>query len=135
MFESESFSGEFFCLSGLYVHQEDSLWLYSQGFLYLVNNEGEVKGKYELPFPEGGFIMVETNFSMATIKLFYHPQRNSVFYLTVTPTEESATYIVYEYSLNSGTFKTFELKGSENGRCDMLWSLRLKISSECMGLL
>lgn len=72
-------------VSGLYVHQEDSLWLYSQGFLYLVNNEGEVKGKYELPFPEGGFIMVETNFSMATIKLFYHPQRNSVFYLTVTP--------------------------------------------------
>ena len=57
--------------------------------------------------------MVETNFSMATIKLFYHPQRNSVFYLSVTPTEESATYIVYEYSLNSGTFKTFELKGSE----------------------
>lgn len=100
-------------VSGLYVHQEDSLWLYSQGFLYLVNNKGEVKGKYELPFPEGGFIMVETNFSMATIKLFYHPQRNSVFYLTVTPTEESATYIVYEYSLNSGTFKTFELKGSE----------------------
>ena len=100
-------------VSGLYVHQEDSLWLYSQGFLYLVNNEGEVKGKYELPFPEGGFIMVETNFSMATIKLFYHPQRNSVFYLTVTPTKESATYIVYEYSLNSGTFKAFELKGSE----------------------
>lgn len=57
--------------------------------------------------------MVETNFSMATIKLFYHPQRHSVFYLTVTPTEESATYIVYEYSLNSSTFKAFELKGSE----------------------
>ena len=112
-FNKEGENGILKNVSGLYVHQKDSLWLYSQGFLYLVNNEGEVKGKYELPFPERGFIMVETNFSTATTQLFYYPQRNSVFYLTVTPTEESAIYLVYEYSLNSGTFKAFELKGSE----------------------
>lgn len=100
-------------VSGLYVDRKDNMWLYSQGFLYQVNNQGKVKSKYELPFPEGGFPMIETNFSMATNNLFYHSQRNSIFYLTVTPTEESADYFVYEYSVSSGSFSTYQLKGSE----------------------
>ena len=54
-----------------------------------LTTRGKVKGKYELPFPEGDSSWSRLIFSMATIKLFYHPQRNSVFYLTVTPTKRA----------------------------------------------
>lgn len=111
-FEKEGKNGILKGVSGLFVHQKDSLWLFSQNYLYLVNGQGEVKSKIELPFPEDGFSLVETNFSMASIKLFYHPQRNSVFYLALTPTEESANYFAYEYSIDSGLLQTYPLKGS-----------------------
>lgn len=110
--ESEGTNGILRHASGLYVHKKDSIWLYSQGFLYLTDSYGKVNKAIKLPCPTDGFPLVETNFSMSTSKLFYHPIRESIFYLTVTPTEESANYLVYEYSIKTDLFKTYPLKGS-----------------------
>lgn len=109
--ESEGKNGILRHASGLYVHNKDSIWLYSQGLLYLINSYGKVNKTIKLPFPTGGFPLVETNFSMSTSKLFYHPIRESIFYLTVTPTEESANYLVYEYFTKTDLLKTYPLKG------------------------
>ena len=64
-----------------------------------------------LPFPAKGFINIDVNFTMATNKMFYHPKRQSVFYLTVTPTNESADYAVYEYNIVTGKHEAYLLKG------------------------
>lgn len=109
--ETEGTNGILKNVTGIYVHKEDYIWLYSQGFLYLIDSCGIVNKKIELPFPTGGFSWVETNFSMSTSKLFYHPTRESIFYLTVTPTEKGADYLVYEYFIQTDSFKTYPLKG------------------------
>ena len=100
-------------LYGMYVHTEDSIWLYAQPFLYLLDGKGYVRNKVELPFPKQGFINLETNFSISTNRLFYHPQRKSVFYLCVIPTVESARYEVYEYDLCSDSVQTYLLEGGD----------------------
>lgn len=109
--EAEGTNGILNNVSGIHIHKRDSIWLYSQGFLYLADSRGKVSKAVQLPFPTGGFTWVETNFSMATSKLFYHPTRESIFYLTVTPTKDSADYLVYEYSIKTDSFKTYPLKG------------------------
>ena len=109
--ETEGTNGILKNVTGIYVCGEDSIWLYSQGLLYLIDSHGMVDKRIKLPFPTGGFPWVETNFSMATSKLFYHPTRESVFYLTVTPTKKSADYLVYEYFIQTNSFKTYHLKG------------------------
>lgn len=110
--ESEGTNGILENVSGVCVHKPDSIWLYSQGFIYLTDSCGKVNKTIKLPFPTGGFPLVETNFSMSTSKLYFHPTRESIFYLTVTPTEESADYLVYEYFIKTDSFKTYPLKGS-----------------------
>ena len=100
-------------VSGIFVHSMDSIWVYSQNHLYLIDTLGCVKNSVVLPFPTGGFIVIDTNFSIATNKLFYHPERESIFYLTAIPTEVSAEYKVYEYNLNSKNFQSYDLKGGE----------------------
>lgn len=100
-------------LYSMCVHTPDSIWLYAQPFLYLLDGNGSVRNKIELPFPKQGFINLETNFSISTNRLFYHPQRKSVFYLCVTPTAESARYEIYEYDLRSGDVQTYLLEGGD----------------------
>lgn len=109
--ETEGMNGILKNVSGICVHKKDSIWLYSQGFLYLTGSSGKVNKTLEMPFPEEGFPLVDTNFSMSTSHLFYHPARESIFYLTVTPTEEGADYLVYEYFLKTDTFQTYPLRG------------------------
>ena len=98
-------------LYGMCLQNRDSIWIYAPPFLYLVNAAGQVQKKVTLPFPEQGFINVETNFSMASNKLFYHPLRNSIFYLCVIPTTDSARYEVYEWELDSQEYQVYLLEG------------------------
>lgn len=98
-------------VSGIFMHNMDSIWVYSQNNLYLTDTLGCVKKKTVLPFPAGGFIVIDTNFSIATNRIFYHPERETVFYLTATPTNESADYKVYEYNLKSNNFQSYDLAG------------------------
>lgn len=100
-------------VSGLYAHNLDSIWLFSQGQLYLTDKEGKVKQKVTLPFPEGGFIMIDTNFTRASNNIYYHPLRKSLFYQTVLSQEEQAIYEVYEYELSSGEVRKYPLVGGE----------------------
>lgn len=109
--DAEGSNGIMKNVSGICVHKQDSIWLFSQGILYLTDSNGKVSRTVTLPFPSDGFPMVDINFSMSTSKLFYHPTRESIFYLTVTPTEESADYLVYEYFVKTDSFKTYPLKG------------------------
>lgn len=103
-------------VGGMYVHRPDSIWLCSANGLYLVDTLGRVNKKVALSMPQNGFIKVETNFSMATNGIYYHPQRKSVFYLTATPTHTGAEYQVYEYDLTSDSYQTYAIKGSERER-------------------
>lgn len=110
-FESEGSNGILKNISGICVHKKDSIWLFSQGILYLTDFCGKINKTITLPLPPDGFPMVDTNFSTSTSKLFYHPTRESIFYLTVTPTNNSANYLVYEYFIKTDSFKTYALKG------------------------
>lgn len=96
-------------VSGIFVHNMDSIWVYSQNYLCLTDTLGCVKKKSVLPFPVGGFIVVDTNFSIAANGIFYHPERETVLYLTATPTNEGADYKVYEYNLKLNNFQSYDL--------------------------
>lgn len=98
-------------VSGIFAHNMDSIWVYSQNYLYLTDTLGTVKKKALLPFPVDGFIVIDTNFSIATNSIFYHPERETVFYLTAIPTDEGSDYKVYEYDLKLNDFQSYDLVG------------------------
>ena len=111
--EKEGDNGVLKPVSGISVHNADSIWLFSQGRLHLCNSLGEVKKSVKLPVPENGFVFVDANFSIAASKLYYNQLRNSVFYLTVLRTDDHAFYAVYEYNPDTNEKKVYPVKGNE----------------------
>lgn len=111
--EAEGGNGILKNVSGMHIHNSDTIWLYSQGLLYLCNNVGEVKKSIKLPYPDNGFIMIDTNFSTTTSKLYYNKVRNSVFYLTVNNIDDNISYTVFEYDINTGKYGVFPIKGND----------------------
>lgn len=99
-------------ISGLCVSNPDSIWIYSQENLYLINSIGKVTNSFKLPIPEGGFIMIDKNFSRSTSTFYYHPARNSIFYLAVTPNKDRTKYNICEYSILTDNLKSFEIEGN-----------------------
>lgn len=97
-------------IGGLYVHHTDSIWVYSQGYAFLLDGTGKIAQKIELPVPENGYIMTDANYSLATNRLFYNKDRNSLFYSCTQPEKE--LFSAVEYSLGSGSVKTYQLKGA-----------------------
>lgn len=97
-------------IGGLYVHHTDSIWVYSQGYAFLLDGIGKIEQKIELLVPENGYIMTDANYSLATNRLFYNKNRNSLFYSCTQPEKE--LFSTVEYSLGSGSVKTYQLKGA-----------------------
>lgn len=111
LLEEEGINGILRNVSGLHVQDLNSFWLYSQGYLYNCDHKGSVKKKIKLPCIENGFIMVDTNFSTTTSRLFYNQKRMSIFYLTVGKEHSRVNYVVYEYCIESGHVNKFPLRG------------------------
>ena len=97
-------------IQGLYVYNEDSIWVYNQGTIYLINNEGEVQEKIVVSDLKEGFVITDTNYSIAANKLYYNKKRKSLFY-TVRSTREDPLFFVYEYCLENGQISKNEIQG------------------------
>jgi len=80
--DKEGTNGIFPDISGLFIHNMDSIFLYSQYVIFQIDGRGEVIQKIIPPVPDGGFIMMLSNFSLGINNLYYNKSRNSIFYLT-----------------------------------------------------
>lgn len=119
----EGINGIFPDVSGLYVHNMDSIFLYSQNKIFQIDGTGELIQKITPPVPDGGFIMMCSNFSLGINSLYYNNLRKSIFYLTFSESNENQ-YFVYEYFLLKDEFIQREINGTEletNIRTDYGW--------------
>ena len=62
-------------INGIYSNTLDSIWLYSANTAYLLQRDGIIISKINLPVDAGEYIINTTNYSNATIKIHYHPER------------------------------------------------------------
>jgi hypothetical protein len=76
-------------INGLYMHNQDSIFMFSSGnsILYLMDIDGKVFKKFnlanEIYFTDvySGQIQVQMNFSIATIKLYYNPLKQAIYFI------------------------------------------------------
>ncbi|MDR1330755.1 MAG: DUF4221 domain-containing protein [Tannerella sp.] len=99
-------------MSGIYVHSRDSIWVYGAQTILLLDGDGGVTARLELPAEDHGSPMIDTNFSIYSSKLYYHPERNSVFYLTASVENDRSTYAVCEYSPASRSVTAWPLNAT-----------------------
>ena len=99
-------------VDALYANTPNAIWIYAMGSVYLLNNEGEIDKKYNLPVDEGEHIINNANYSNATIKLDYDAESNSLRYVTVDMSDKSYFYI-NEFDLETETVKKTELSYTE----------------------
>lgn len=99
-------------VDALYANTPNAIWIYAMGSVYLLNNEGEIDKKYNLPVDEGEHIINNANYSNATIKLDYDAKSNSLRYVTVDMSDKSYFYI-NEFDLETETVKKTELPYTE----------------------
>lgn len=99
-------------VDALYANTPNAIWIYAMGSVYLLNNEGEIDKKYNLPVDEGEHIINNANYSNATIKLDYDAESNSLRYVTVDMSDKSYFYI-NEFDLETETVKKTELPYTE----------------------
>lgn len=99
-------------VDALYANTPNAIWIYAMGSVYLLNNEGEIDKKYNLPVDEGEHIINNANYSNATIKLDYDAKSNSLRYVTVDMSDKSYFYI-NEFDLETETVKKTGLPYTE----------------------
>lgn len=99
-------------VDALYANTPNAIWIYAMGSVYLLNNEGEIDKKYNLPVDEGEHIINNANYSNATIKLDYDAESNTLRYVTVDMSDKSYFYI-NEFDLKTETVKKTELPYTE----------------------
>lgn len=126
----EGINGIFPEVSGLYVHNMDSIFIYSQYKIFQIDRTGELIQKITPPVPDGGFIMMFSNFSLGINSLYYNNVRKSIFYLAFNESDENQ-YFVYEYFLLEDKFIQRKINGTEletNIRTDYGWRQMPNIS-------
>jgi hypothetical protein len=96
-------------VNGMYVHNPDSIWLYNSNIFYLVNGNGNITSKYTIPSNAAATIITQTNFSISTLNIYYHPERKSIFYTTT----ENKEFIENEFFLGSNKIKKYKLEKSK----------------------
>jgi len=96
-------------VSGLYASTIDSIWLYSNGSIFLLDSKGVRMEKKVINNFQTGYIITNTNYSCSTINLFYNKKRNSLFYATnVSP--DSPKFYVNELSIKNNKISQYELR-------------------------
>jgi len=102
-------------IDGLYVYSLDSIWIYSQGIVYLTDTTGTVKEKIDIgESHKEEIIYLFANYSVARINLHYNKKRKSLLYTTMMmQNNDKPQFQVYEYFLDSKHVKKHELSGSD----------------------
>ena len=76
--EKEGANGILLPIDGLFFHSFDSIWIYSQGIIYLTDTIGIVKEKIDIgKFQKEEIIYLFSNYSVARINLYYNKKRKS----------------------------------------------------------
>lgn len=99
-------------VDALYANTPNTMWIYAMGSVYLLNNEGEIDKKYNLPVDEGEHIINNANYSNATIKLDYDAESNTLRYVTINMSDKSY-FFINEFNLGTETVKKTELPYTE----------------------
>jgi hypothetical protein len=86
-------------VSGLFVHRKDSIWIYNNGKIYLLDNLGNVRKTIPTQMNEAP--IVDTNFSTASVKLYYNGKRRSLFY--------ASKLFVYEHFIEHDSIAKYRL--------------------------
>ncbi|MDR2231766.1 MAG: DUF4221 domain-containing protein [Tannerella sp.] len=98
---------------GIYAHSVDSIWVFTDNIISLVDSAGKVKERIDLPLADE-IPFIETNFTVCTSKIYYHFIRNSLFYLTFSVENNKNIFSVHEYSPTDRSVKKYPLKAIEN---------------------
>lgn len=95
-------------LQGLYVHNEDSVWAYNSGIIYLLDLQGIVKRTIRIDKLQNEPAIILTNYSIASVKLFYNQSKNALYYATLSQ-NSSPEYFANEYSLTNSSIVKYPL--------------------------
>lgn len=102
------------CINGLYVHNMDSIWICGMQNIYLINRAGDLKKKIPLKIKSKESIVVETNYAVSAIKLYYNNRRKSLFYTTANYSDKIPIFFVNELLLGDlNETKRYKLSLSE----------------------
>ena len=93
---------------GLHLSNMDSIWIYHHHVVYLIDGKGHIKQKYSIPFYEGEFVQIMTNYSISTTKFYFNKKRTSFFYLL----KLNNNFFVREYFPENGDVINYELEYS-----------------------
>ena len=91
-------------LSGIFVHNMDSIWAYSEAMLvYLLDNMGNIRGKWNLHawLKQGEEVMIETNHAVCTASLFYDSKRKTLLYGIIDGNSKPVSFKVREVDIVS----------------------------------
>ena len=110
-------------VQGIYLHSKDSIWIYTMGIISLIDFEGKVRDRIRITSLDNKIPIVSTNFTSSTSKLYYNSTRKSLFYLTMSISNEKSSFFVSEYSLSDHSIKKYPLNATEkkNLRWDYGW--------------
>lgn len=100
-------------MNGIFIHNEDSIWLYSNGIISLIDTTGMVQKNIHIESKQDEPIVTMTNFSIGCIKLYFDSKKNALYYVT-TSTSDSTLFYVNEYNLNNDQIKRYPLANTLN---------------------
>lgn len=100
-------------IQGLCFHKLDSIWIYNEGVIYLVDTASVVKERINIRDFQDEEVIIFTNYSISKGCLYYNNSRKSLFY----PTREIMNsgipqFYVNEYFLEKQEVKKYELSSS-----------------------
>ena len=100
-------------IQGLHFHTWDSIWIYNHGIIYLTDTTCSVKKKINIGNLQDEEIIIHSNYSISRINLYYNKEKKSLFYSTrIISDIDNPQFNVYEYVLETGDIKKYELSSS-----------------------
>lgn len=96
-------------VNGLYATSLDSLWILANQTVYLLDSIGIIQKQYDLMVDEGEYIINTSNYSNASVRLYFDTDKCALYYATIKMGDKNAFYINI-LSLNDGRHKKIELK-------------------------
>ena len=80
-------------INGLYATSPDSIWILADKTVYLLDTTGIIHEKHELTVDEGEYIINTSNYSNASIQLYFDTHSQSMYYVTLKMGDEPIFYI------------------------------------------
>lgn len=101
-------------INDIFVHNMDSIWICGMQDIFLINKAGDLKKKIPLTVMlDEEAVIIQTNYAIATVKLFFNKKRRSIFYTTASFSNNVRKYIVNELFLDgSDKINKYELAKS-----------------------